>query len=205
MRPYPLREVELQIAALESSLGTGTLGQRIRRERISQGISVRKLGLDSGIGASGVNRLESGAPIRPITLIRVCEALGLHLDRLAEPSESNILAIDRCANEKWLPLDEVVAIADEPVESNQLRILKSRLSDGKLLPTVIEVKRKSEDRSHPGEEFVFVLEGSVRLTVSGNVIDLGKGDSVEFWGTEIHSYEPAGGGTARILSVRVNP
>ena len=90
-----LRDLEIYVAKLESELGSHILGQRIRRERIAQKISIRDLGSMSGVGLSSVSRLETGKTIRPITLLRICESLGLHLDRLADPDESNVVAIDR--------------------------------------------------------------------------------------------------------------
>lgn len=88
---------------------------------------------------------------------------------------------------------------------NPLMLLNSRLTSGKLLPTLIEIHHASKPRSHPGEEFVYVLQGSVKVTVSETDYMLQAGESIEFWGSEPHAYAPTGADPALLLSVRVNP
>ena len=74
-----------------------------------------------------------------------------------------------------------------------------------MLPTVIRITAKTKERSHPGEELVYVLSGSVIVSVSGKEYELSEGDSMEFWGSESHWYAPGQGGEGTILSLRVNP
>ena len=88
---------------------------------------------------------------------------------------------------------------------NPLILLKSRLASGKLLPTLIEVNHATDPRTRPGEEIVFVLRGKLRLTIAGEEFVLNEGESVEFWGTEPHSYAPIDGAPCLILSLRVSP
>ncbi len=83
--------------------------------------------------------------------------------------------------------------------------LKSRLPQGKVLPSILELHSASEVRSHPGEEFVFVLRGIASVTVGETTHTLKEGESIDFWSEEPHSYAPAGSAPALVLSVRVNP
>ena len=84
-------------------------------------------------------------------------------------------------------------------------MLHSRLTQGKVLPSILELYETSEARSHPGEEFVYVLAGRAKIGVSGIDYILEEGESIEFWGTEPHSYGPAGKALTRVLSIRINP
>ncbi len=82
-------------------------------------------------------------------------------------------------------------------------ILNSRLETGVLLSTIIEVHVPSVPRSHPGEEFVYALNGPVNVIVNDEEHILNTGDSMIFWGREVHSYKPVGGVVGKLLSIRV--
>ncbi len=194
---------EGRVAEIVARLGSDVLGSRLKRERISQKISVRDLAARTRLGPNSIVRMEAGQPCRPVNLLKVCETLGLHLDRLAAAEAADVAAIQRHEEHVWTELDDYGPA--EESKTNPLVLLGSRLPAGKLLPTLIRVNTQSLPRSHPGEEFVYVLEGSVRVIVAGNPYALSAGDSMDFWGTEVHSYEPVDEAGALILSIRVNP
>ena len=87
-----------------------------------------------------------------------------------------------------------------------LLILKNRLESGRLLPTVLELYGPSEKRSHSGEEMVYVLKGTARITVGTESFDLTEGESATFWSAEEHLYAPAEGAKlpVRVLSIRID-
>lgn len=196
------------------------VGARLRRERLAQGVSLRDLAGKAKVGVNSVVRLENGTDFRLTTLIKVCAALGVHLDRLANSSDEAV-AIHRRADDRWHELDsysqgflaggsgqlsederrQAVANSGE----NPVMLLKSRLASGKLLPTYIEIHNATEPRSHPGEEFVYVVRGSLHLTIAGEQILLHEGESIDFWGSELHSYGPASDQPCAILSLRISP
>lgn len=213
---------ERAVRLLMQSVPATVLGARVRRERLAQGVSIRDLAENAQVGKSSIVRLEAGEEFRPITLVKVCEALGLHVERLAQSGEAGSVAVHRAEDDRWFQLadfgagplggfdralteDERRRLVAEGAR-NPLLLLRSRLDQSRLLPTVIEVYEPSELRSHPGEEFVYVLRGPVRVIVDGTVYELETGESIDFWGTEMHGYAPgAGGEPGVILSVRVNP
>jgi mannose-6-phosphate isomerase-like protein (cupin superfamily) len=49
-----------------------------------------------------------------------------------------------------------------------------------------------ETRSHPGEEFAYVLEGTLRFSIGDNEYDLNPGDSIHFRSTVKHRMENPG-------------
>jgi uncharacterized cupin superfamily protein len=62
-----------------------------------------------------------------------------------------------------------------------------------------------EDLEHEGEEFGFVLEGQVELTVAGRHYQLGAGDSFHFRSERPHAYRNTGTAVARILWINTPP
>jgi mannose-6-phosphate isomerase-like protein (cupin superfamily) len=82
---------------------------------------------------------------------------------------------------------ELIA-ADEKV---LLSWLSCRLPGGKLNAWILELRGETDPSTHPGEEFVFCLRGSARLTVAGRSYTLHEGDAATFWCAEPHTYAPA--------------
>jgi quercetin dioxygenase-like cupin family protein len=60
---------------------------------------------------------------------------------------------------------------------------------------------KPETNSHPGQEFNYVLEGSLKVYIHNNEIILNEGDSIYFDSNYEHAMEALGGETARFLAV----
>ncbi|MGI5992463.1 MAG: helix-turn-helix domain-containing protein [Methanosarcina sp.] len=59
---------------------------------------------------------------------------------------------------------------------------------------------KSETNSHPGQEFNYVLEGSLKVYIHNNEIVLNKGDSIYFDSTYEHAMEALEGKPAKFLA-----
>ena len=186
------------------------------------GLSIRELALAANVSKNSIVRVEQGGMPQSMTVVKLCAAMGVHLDSIAKPraEESQIVAIHRHDDDRWYDLTDFAAgpLAPEPLSEAEraklaktanvfpLLILKSRLETGRLLPTVIELYRESETRSHAGEEMVYVLKGTAKIKVGDQTFDLEEGESATFWSSEAHSYAPAEGAKlpVRVLSIRAD-
>jgi transcriptional regulator with XRE-family HTH domain len=188
---------EQEVRELLRSVDPVLLGDRINRARKHQGLSMRDLARRAGIDKSSVVRLEGGSPPQPLTLIKVSAALGFHVATLVNGSTSleTVVAVHRQADAKWYDLADLslseLSEADRRRASATTVILNSRLEAGTLRSNLIEVFESVSGQRMVGEEFVYVLDGVLRLTVGEHVVDLATGDSAAFWSTENHSYAPA--------------
>ena len=202
-------ESTVKAQELIARLGYETLGARIRRQRLNQGISVRDLAEKSQVNKNSILRLEKGLGSHPLTLVSVCQALSLHLDglALADESDAQIASVHRVDQDTWHDLRNV---AGGPLGSTlgagqiPIQLLTSRFPNGRVVPTIIIVNQKTPISSHHGEEFVYVLEGSVKITVADKSFQLVAGESINFWSGEQHCYEPFECDETKILSVRVD-
>jgi transcriptional regulator with XRE-family HTH domain len=85
--------------------------------------------------------------------------------------------------------------------------LASELLDKHFIPLVTEVRARSleafgEMLSHPGEEFVYVLEGSLEFhSQSYKPLQLGAGESVYFDSGMPHAYVAISKGPCRVLMI----
>ncbi len=59
----------------------------------------------------------------------------------------------------------------------------------------------AHENAHPGQEFNYLLEGSLRVNIHGNELILRPGDCVYFDATHPHSMQALGGKPARFLAL----
>ncbi|MBX3120497.1 MAG: helix-turn-helix domain-containing protein [Fimbriimonadaceae bacterium] len=198
------------------------LGDRLRRARVRQSISVRDLAKAAAVSKNSITRLEHGGGTNPATLVKVCAALGLHVAGLLrkEQQSEQIVVVHRKQDDRWFDMTDFGAGPlgglDRPISSEEraafvaagaqvpLLMLTNRLESGRLLPAILELHSQSELRSHAGEEMVYVLAGSIVLKVGEQEVILHEGECATFWSAEQHAYAPAPGSPlpARVLSIR---
>jgi len=218
-------EDQRRLAALLSGVDLGVLGDRIRVDRLRQGKSIRAVATAASVSKTSIVRLERGGSCEPNTVAKVCAALGLHLEALVinSPTGANV-AVHRAEDDRWYDLvdfgggplaglDRSLTAEERKRYSNQgkavpLNILRSRLPQGRLLSTVIELYGPSPVRSHSGEEWVYVLSGKAVITINESRYALSAGESLVFRSAEPHSYAPqkipSSGEPVRLISVRLD-
>lgn len=84
--------------------------------------------------------------------------------------------------------------------------LASNFVHKKAEPFVVKVEPKPEGtemsmNSHPGQEFNFVLEGTLKVFIHNNEIVLEEGDSIFFDSNYPHSMAAVGGKSAKFLAI----
>jgi len=75
----------------------------------------------------------------------------------------------------------------------------------KAEPFLVEAAAETENKpislnTHPGQEFNYVLEGRLLISISGHDIELGTGDCVYYDSSEPHGMKALGGKAARFLA-----
>jgi transcriptional regulator with XRE-family HTH domain len=220
--PQDLLRQEKDAEELVRSVSSEVLGARLARARQRQGLSIRELATAAGVNKNSVVRVEKGGVPQPLTVLKLCAAMNIHLASLAEPEkgENEVVAVHRREDDRWhditkfgagpvedrpLSAEERAELARQGIQSPML-ILKNRLELGQILPNVIELYGPSPTRSHPGEEMVYVLKGAATITVGNRQFDLAEGEAATFYCSEEHTYAPAKGAElpVRLLSVTVH-
>ncbi len=84
--------------------------------------------------------------------------------------------------------------------------LAANFQHRKAEPFLVEIPAESEQHpialnSHPGQEFDYVLEGTMRITIGTHEMDLEAGDAVYFDSSEPHGMKALGGKAVRFLAV----
>lgn len=203
-----IKQQEEEASRVMASMDPCELGERLRRARVRQGRAIRELAEAAGLSKSSVVRLEQGGGTYPLTLVKVCAALGLHVARLRDTDNAgdDRFAVHRNEDDRWYDIgafgsgplggnDRPLTVAERAQFARDgvvvpIVVLASRLRDGHLLSNVVEVYAESETREHPGEEFVYVLEGTARITIGTTQVTLAAGESIAFRSAEPHTYAP---------------
>jgi transcriptional regulator with XRE-family HTH domain len=183
------------------------IGPRLARFRSRLGMSVRDLAAAAGVNKNSIIRMEKGGAPLPLTVLKICAAMGVHVAAIAKPEakDGEIVAIHHRQDDRWYDLADLSAgpVADRPLNERERKklaegglvspmlLLKGRLESGQLIPNVIELYGPSERRSHIGEEMVYVLKGTASITVGPQTFDLEEGECATFWSSEEHFYAPA--------------
>jgi len=76
----------------------------------------------------------------------------------------------------------------------------------KAEPFLVEASPETENKpislnTHPGQEFNYVLDGKLLISISGHDIELGPGDCVYYDSNEPHGMKALGGQAARFLAI----
>jgi len=156
------------------------LGMRIKDLRQSQGMTLSDLSTQSGIGLSTLSRIENGqASVTFDNLARLASCLGVDVSTLMEKNLGNNPTGRRVVTRGGE--GDVYQTSQYTYE-----MLCNDLANKQFVPLLTRIERKTIDEfgplsRHPGEEFVFVLEGEIILyTEFYEPLNLSRGDSVYF-------------------------
>lgn len=189
------------------------LGRRFTARRKFFGWSIEDLARRAKVSRHTIMRIESGASARYSTIRKLRSALQLFSEQLTRnPQASKHYAICRANTNRWLvgrPADSKgrpvynndFIYVDDPYERRRqaslgyqkffTSILRSELPEGVLGQGLMEIYHESPIDRHFGEEFIYCLEGRLKMMVAGDVTVLEPGDSMVFDATRPHQYAPA--------------
>jgi transcriptional regulator with XRE-family HTH domain len=164
------------------------IGNHIRRLRKSQQLTLQNVADKCGFTKSLLSKIETGSVLPPVsTLVKIAGALGTNVAALM--TEGNSLD---CV---FIPAGENVESA--PTESGYAVLpLAVEIKEKKMQPCIFSILAKDlndKPNSHLGEEYIFILEGSMDFRVGENTYTLAPKDSIffnsirEHYVTTVHS------------------
>ncbi len=209
----------VEIKELIHQVGFTVLGQRIRRIRSVRGLTIRELAAKAEVSKNTLLRLEKGEPTHISTVAQLCRALKVTPQQLTSQEfiEPSVVAVHRKEHDVWFNMNAFTSVMQPSLTPEERArapqdpaitpfcLIRSRLGDGVFNPNVIELFHPTPRRSHRGYEFMYVLEGASRVVINTDEYVLTAGESICFWASEEHHYEPVGEDSVRVLSIVVDP
>ena len=165
------------------------MGQRIRQLRLDDRLTLEEAADRAGCTPGFLSQVERNQAAPSISMLySIAGALGV---RVADffPRRPAGTRVVRAADREVFRFEGssiVYSLLSTQFPERQLESLLVRMEpvDG-ALPA-------DEFRSHPGEEFAYVMEGRLRLRIADTDYELSPGDSVHFQSTVPHRLENPG-------------
>jgi quercetin dioxygenase-like cupin family protein/DNA-binding XRE family transcriptional regulator len=180
------------------------IGQRIRRMREAQGLSLEQVSALVGVSTHELTDLEAGHGLPSVGLvIKLSRVLGSRVDGILHGAPlSRALTVFRAGEHG----------AEEEGDTDQgytYRSLGRPSSPGQgmepLLITFVPGETDIRPIAHDGQEFVYVLEGQVELLHDGERCTLNPGDSVYLDSNRPHLFRAVGEKPSRAVGVVWSP
>ena len=176
------------------------IGARIRAIREEKGLSLDALSNMTGFAVDLLADIEQNR-VQPQlgTIIRLSKALDSAFGRLVSGVGDRLYSVTRKGEQK------IVSRSTSAQGRKQVYVYRSLAPEVKgrhmeALIVQLEENPETEMSVHEGEEFIYVLQGVVRLQIGEDNFDLEPGDSVYYLSTTPHLIA-AQSGQATILAV----
>ncbi len=162
------------------------VGKRIKQLREERGISLEDLSNLTGFDVSRLQDIESGK-VKPQlgTVMKLSKALDSAVGRLVSGMGTKLYSITRKDERK--PISRSTSKTGKKNVYSYMSLTPE--VQGRHMEALIVQLEKSEDKEisvHNGEEFIFVLDGIVNLTIGKETYDLDPGDSAYYLSTTSH-------------------
>jgi transcriptional regulator with XRE-family HTH domain len=177
------------------------VGERIKKLREAQGLSLEQVCKFTGLTAERLSAFEEGDAVPSIgVVIKLSRVLGSRMEGLLHGGGivSEYLTICRSGE----------SLAGEQGDTEQGYSYKTLTRPGTaghlMEPFLLTFDPHSEPGvpiTHDGQEFVYILEGKIELSYDGLTYQLDRGDSAYLDATRPHTFHGAGSSLAQMLAV----
>ncbi len=181
--------------------GKESLGDRIGRVREMRGLTVKDLSSRTGIDIDTLGRIESSKIIPALgQLVRLGKALDMQMGYFISPGIDEPMTVVRKHERR--PVSRY-GEAKSMLYGYSYESLAPDKANRSMEPFVVTLvpTRTEEFSTHAGQEFLYVLEGEIKVQVGEHADFLKPGDAVYYDSDQPHLVRCAGTTTARILAV----
>lgn len=171
------------------------VGKRIRELRTQSGLSLRALAEISNLSTNAISLIERGDNSPTVSsLHNLATALGVPITAFFEQrAEGQVVHLKKIMR----PASETAGV--------RMENLGSGLPNQQIEPFLMTIKpggsSTTDQITHSGEEFVYVLSGALVCRINEDEYSLEEGDSLLFLASQPHVYRNASRKTARILII----
>jgi transcriptional regulator with XRE-family HTH domain len=184
----------------------GRIGKRLKSLRHKLGLTIKRLAEETGLSPPLFSRIENGLVTPSLqTLQLISAALGVDIGYFFQQEEEKGYVVSRSGNRR-------VASVNRGAKGRaafQLEFLSEGMENPFMEPVIVtELARKPEEFepvTHAGQEFLYVIEGKIELTLGEQRFALRKGDAAYFNGDIPHRGLTLSKRPARTLNVHMVP
>jgi len=181
------------------------IGRKIRALRAQNGITQKRLSQVTGLSSAMLSRMENGQTIPSIaTLQRISDTLKVDISYFFQKEEEKDYVVT-------LPGKRRIVISRSGPHRKvayELELLADGMKNPFMEPAIVNhvgEEQEVDPRTHDGQEFMYVLEGRVKLTLGSKEFILGKGAAAYWNGNIPHKGVSVGNRKARAIHVHLIP
>lgn len=175
------------------------IGEKIKQLRVEKGLTQMELASRCELSKGFISQVERELTSPSIaTLIDILECLGTNLKNFFNDVEDEKIVFTQ---------EEIFETEDEELKY-KLEWIVPNAQKNMMEPIVLTLEpggRYKEDAPHEGEEFGFVLSGSIYIVLGNKRYKAKKGDSFYYKARTNHYLENAGKNIAKVLWVSTPP
>lgn len=204
LRSEETQKTQVDSETTEKLIAEKHIGERIKRLRLKKSMGLVELGKHTGLSASFLSQLETGRVVPTLrNLARIAMVFSKDLSYFFETEPQPMFRVHRRKDRVRLPQTG----ADSPCyffESLAYMVPDRHMDPyfAEFVPMSTQPEPKAH--MHPGYEFLYVLDGELKIRHGESLCTLGAGDAVYFDSSTPHSYVCEGSKPAGALIVTMH-
>jgi quercetin dioxygenase-like cupin family protein/DNA-binding XRE family transcriptional regulator len=179
-----------------------SVGERVRRVREEKNLTLQDVAERTGLDSEFLEGIETEMVSPPLgVLIRLAKALDMKLGRFISTGEVKPFTVVRKDERRVISR---YTSAQEDQYGYTYESLAPDKKDRHMEPfvvTLVPSKARTDVSSHAGQEFIYVLEGAMEVTLEDHTEVLHPGDSIYYDSNVPHLVTCHGGQETTILAV----
>jgi transcriptional regulator with XRE-family HTH domain len=178
------------------------VGERVKRAREKRGLSLLDISRRTGIDVSLLSEIEEGQSAPPLgTVIKLAKALEMKMGYFISGDELRSFTIVHRGDRKVVSRYDSKRDKHYGYGYESLAPYKKDRHMEPFLVTLQPATTEEERSAHDGQEFIFVLTGSMEVRLGEEIHVLEPGDAIYYDSTVPHLVKCHGQETTRILAV----
>ncbi|MFW5755667.1 MAG: helix-turn-helix domain-containing protein [Tangfeifania sp.] len=184
------------------------LGKKIKQFREFRQLSRENLAVNANLDIRQLEKIEEKGFMPSLGhLIKISRALGVRIGTFLDDQEQVGPAVTKAGGEKK---SLSFSTKDEQTREHLNFFSLAQDKAGRHMePFIVEIEPSKESdyklSTHEGEEFIYVLDGSIEINYGKDIYQLEKGDTIYIDSVVAHNVHAAGSKSAKILAVVYTP
>jgi transcriptional regulator with XRE-family HTH domain len=186
------------------------IGEKIKNFREMKNISVEDMANRSGLSEEQIIRIEGNEDFPSLApLIKIARVLGVRLGTFLDDQTELGPVVSRKSDREG---NDGIGFTNNAVTRHKYmsyHALSQDKSGRHMEPFFIDVKPSGEAdfvfSTHEGEEFIYVIEGSIEINYGKNTYFLNEGDSIYYDSIVAHHVHAGNNSPAKIIGVIYTP
>jgi mannose-6-phosphate isomerase-like protein (cupin superfamily) len=188
-------------ATADEALRQYEVGDKLRQLRLRKKMGLVELGQHTGLSPGLLSKIERSLVWPPLpTLLRIAMVFGVGLEYFfTDESRRHVVAVVRSEERERLPMNvgkkTVARFESLDYPANERR------TNAWLAEFETVSASEAEPHAHDGSEFIYVISGTLVVTIGSREVKLRRDDSIYFDSTVPHWYSKSGSAACRAIVV----